>query len=197
MAKKSNLIRGFKANAERIALQYRQSLNINANEPLCAFKLAEHLQVFVSKASEFVKNPKEIELLTGTDGKGCGWSALTMITKIGSRIIIHNSYHSPARQQSDVMHELAHIICDHKHNPREFDFEIPFGMMEYNELQEEEAQCLGSILQLPSPCLLWAKNRSLTNEEIAEHFNASKEMVNYRMNTSGVAKRYFLSSRTV
>jgi Zn-dependent peptidase ImmA (M78 family) len=192
---KSILTYGFKSKAERMALEYRQRLNINAYDPLCAFKLAENLQVPIFRADELVTHTKEIELLKGINGKGCSWSALTMVTKIGNRIIIHNSFHSPARQQSDIMHELAHIICDHKHNQQDYDFEVPFGMLEYNELQEEEAKCLGSILQLPSPCLLWAKNKNLTIEEMATHFNASKEMVNYRMNTSGVAKRYLLNSR--
>jgi hypothetical protein len=53
---------------------------------------------------------------------------------------------------------LAHIICYHKRNKKDFEFEIPFGMMEFDEVQEEVvvAKCLGSTLQLTRPCLLWA-----------------------------------------
>lgn len=189
MVAKSILKRGFKAEAERLAKQYRQELNIHPCHPLCAFKLASHLKTPIYDAKEFVGESDDIKLLAGSNGKSCEWSALTMITKSGNRIIIHNPFNSVARQQSDLMHELAHIICKHERNQKEYDFEIPFGMREFNEEQEEEAKCLGSILQLSTPCLLWAKKRKMTIWEIAEYFNASNEMVTYRMNITGIARR--------
>lgn len=192
MAAKSILKRGFKANAEKLAKHYREKLNIHPCAPLCAFKLAKHLQVPIYSATEFLKLPHEINLLSGTSGSDCGWSALTMITKAGNRIIIHNPFHSVARQQSDMMHELAHIICKHEYDQQHYDFDIPFGMREFNELQEEEAKCLGSTLQLATPCLLWAQKRNMTQEEIAGHFNSSMEMVKYRLNMTGIAKRNFI-----
>ena len=191
MATKSILKRGFKAEAERLAKQYREELNIHPCAPLCAFKLTEHLQVPIWKATEFIKTSREIDLLS----KDCGWSALTLITKASNRIIIYNPFHSQGRQQSDVMHELAHVICKHERDQKEYDFEIPFGMREFNEVQEEEAKCLGSTLQLATPCLLWANKKDMSKEQIAEHFNASRDMVNYRMNTTGIAKRKYYKKK--
>lgn len=184
------LKRGFKANADRLAKQYREKLGIHPCAPLCAFKLAEYLQIPAYSATKFLTLPEEIKLLSGVNGKDCEWSALTMKTQTGNRIIIYNPFHSLARQQSDVMHELAHIICNHENIKKDYDFEIPFGMREYDEEQEEEAKCLGSTLQLATPCLLWAKKRNMATEIIAAHFNASTEMVIYRMNMSGITKRY-------
>jgi Zn-dependent peptidase ImmA (M78 family) len=188
---KSILKRGFKSQAEHLAKQYRENLNIHPCAPLCAFQLAEHLQVPIYSATEFISEEAEINLLLGSNGIDCGWSALTMQTKAGNQIIIHNPFHSTARQQSDMMHELAHIICKHEHSQQSYDFEIPFGMREFDEVKEEEAKCLGSTLQLAKPCLLWADKRNMTNEAIATHFNASVEMVTYRMNMTGIAKRKF------
>lgn len=196
MAAKSVLKRGFKANAEKLAKQYREDLNIHPCAPLCAFKLAQHLQVPVFSAMEFVKLPEEINLLSGSTGNDCEWSALTMTTKSGTRIIIHNPFHSVARQQSDIMHEVAHIICKHEHDQQYYDFDIPFGMREFNELQEEEAKCLGSTIQLATPCLLWANKRNMATEAIAEYFNASTDMVTYRMNMTGIAKRSLLKKKS-
>ncbi len=125
-------------------IEYRNKLLIHACAPLCAFKLSEHLAIPVCSATEFVTEENEIALLSGTNGIECEWSALTMVTKAGNRIIIHNPFHSIGRQQSDLMHELAHIICKHERKETEYDFAIPFGMRHFDEEQEEEAKCLGS-----------------------------------------------------
>ncbi len=188
LATKIILKRGFKANAERLAKEYREKLNIHPCAALCAFKLAEYLQIPVYKITEFTTNQLHIELLSGKNGDE--WSALTMITEVGTTIIIHNPFNSEARQQSDIMHELSHIICEHKHEKIVHDRPIPFGMRnDYNQIYEEEAKCLGSTLQLASPCLLWALKKGMNHEEIANYFNASLDMVKFRINTTGIAKR--------
>ena len=195
MATKSILKRGFKAKTERLAIKYRENLSVHACAPLCAFKLAEHLNIPIYSATEFIKSTNEINLLSGANGIECEWSALTMTTKVGNRIIIHNPFHSTARQQSDLMHEIAHQICKHEHIQTDYNFEIPFGMRYFNEEQEEEAKCLGSTLQITRPGLLWAVKRNMTTEEIANHFNASIDMVKYRMNLSGVTKQSFYMNK--
>ncbi len=187
LAKKIILKRGFKTKAERLAKQYREELNIHPCGPLCAFKLAEHLIIPIHKATKFLDLPNEIEWLSNN----CEWSALTMPNFEGIKIILHNPFHSNARQQSDLMHELAHIICEHKHEELQHETPLPLGMRNYNTEEEEQAKCLGSTLQLATPCLLWANKKSLNTEAIAEHFNASIEMVKYRMNITGVSKRAY------
>ncbi len=69
---------------------------------------------------------------------------------------------------------------------------MPLALRSYNSEHEEEAKCLGSTLQLAKPGLLWASKRNMTNEEIANYFTASIDMVNYRMNTTGIAKIKYL-----
>ncbi len=188
MAKESNLKRGFKAKAERLAIHYRKQLTLHAWDPLCAFKLAENLQISIYDIREFVKDSTQLSLVSGNGGTDSEWSALTMVTSKGNRIIIHNGFHSPQRQQSNIMHELAHVICEHELKEVVTDFSIPIGMRFFDDEQEEEASCLGSTLQLAKPGLLWSRKRSMTYDEIATHFNASLEMVTYRMNITGVAK---------
>jgi Zn-dependent peptidase ImmA (M78 family) len=180
------LKRGFKAKAEKLAQEYRDKMSLHVCSPLCAFKLAEHLQISVYSAIEFLSSSDEIERLSN---ENFGWSALTMVTRANNRIIIHNPYHSKARQQSDIMHEIAHVICEHKHILPQYDFEIPLGMRTFDEVQEEEAICLGSTLQITRPGLLWALKRNYTIEQIADHFNSSVEMATYRTQISGVNKQ--------
>ena len=191
MATQSILKRGFKAKAEKIATECREKLNLHACSPICAFKLANHLKIDIYTATDFFKDEKILQNFSGVGGEDYGWSALTMITEKGNRIIIHNNFHSPARQQSNIMHEIAHVICEHKLEKKEYGFSVPLGMRDFDKLQEEEAIYLGATLQLSRPCLLWAKKRNLTNDQIAEHFNASIEMVNFRISITGVNKSFF------
>jgi Zn-dependent peptidase ImmA (M78 family) len=191
---KNILERGFKADAERQAIYYREALSIHPCAPLCAFKLAKHLKISIYSALEFPITSNEIGILKGSNGLGNEWSALTMITKLGNQIIIHNPFHSSARQQSNIMHELAHILCKHEH-PKVSDIRIPVGIRHFNELHEEEAKHLGATLQLAKPCLLWAKKHNMNNDEIAAYFNASNEMVNFRLNSTGLNNiKYFKRS---
>lgn len=190
MAAKSKLKRGFKSKSEKLALEFREKLGVHPCSPLCAFQLAEHIGIKVYPATEFFSNSSaEVGLLSGNNGKVCEWSALTMTTEVCNRIIIHNPFNSTARQQSDIMHELSHIICEHEGRQIDIGITIPIGMREFNEEQEEEAKCLGSILQIARPGLFWAKKRDMNVEDIASHFNASVDMVKYRLNTSGIEKQ--------
>lgn len=190
MATKTSLKRGFKAEAERIATECREKLGIHPCAPLCAFALAKFLGIEVYDATHFLSEVDDVNRLSGLNGTDCGWSALTMENKFGKRLIVHNPFHTPARQQSNIMHEIAHILCKHKKKPLPEGINLPFGMRDFDKEQEDEAIYLGATLQLSRPCLLWAKKRNMNNAEIANHFNASIEMVNFRIASTGVNKQY-------
>ena len=191
MATKTILKHGFKASCERKAVALREAINKESHEMLCAFELAKHLDIDVFSATEFITSADEIEVLKGENNKGNSeWHALTMTTKIGNQIIIHNTFNSDARQQSDVMHELAHIILGHKRVNKDHNVIIPLGLRDFDEVQEEEAKILGGILQLPRECLVWAKTKKMSNQAIADFYKASIEMVKFRLNTSGVNRQF-------
>lgn len=187
MGKKNVLQRGFKAKAEKLALEKRKELGLNPCDAMCAFKLAELLKIGIYGVSHFIGSEEKVK---STKVFLKEWSALTMLTKTGNRIIIHNDSHTIARQQSNLMHEISHIILEHKHESKNTILSGLPLMREYNELQEEEAKCLGATLQLPKLCLLWANKRNMTYNEIAEHYNASVEMVRYRINITGLLKLF-------
>jgi Zn-dependent peptidase ImmA (M78 family) len=190
LATQTSLKRGFKAEAERIAIEYRGKLGIHPCAPLCAFALAEFLDIKVIEATYYLNSTDEKAKLAATGKDDCGWSALTMVNKEGERLIIHNSAHAPARQQSNIMHEIAHVLCNHQKKPLPDGITLPFFMRDFDKLQEDEAIYLGATLQLPRPSLLWAKKINMTNAEIAGHFTASMEMVNFRIGSTGVNKQF-------
>jgi Zn-dependent peptidase ImmA (M78 family) len=189
LAKKSYLQRGFKAKAERISNQFRTELGLEYHEPLCGFKLANHLEIEVISPEILGLNNKELDVLLGNNSASSGWSALTMTDCNNQKLIIHNTRTSIARQQSDIMHELAHIICEHKIVVPEGVI-LPSYMRYYDKFQESEAEYLGSCLQLPRECLVWAiTSGNMSKREIATNYSASLQMVNYRINTTGISRQ--------
>jgi Zn-dependent peptidase ImmA (M78 family) len=187
--KQKILKRGFKTQAERTAIDYRKKLGIGQTEPLCAFNLAAHLGISIFTPAEFSVSASDLVNIQGTKGADSGWSALTMIAESGNRIIIHNEIHSAARQQSDIMHELAHIICKHEQPAPIAHISLPLSMRQFDSSQEEEANILGSTLLLPRAALIWAIKRNMTIDEIASLFTASVDMVNFRIRTTGVLRQ--------
>lgn len=183
MASRSFLKGGFKAEAERISERYREEVGISKFDPLDAFALAKHLEIPIISVEELSELPEEhLNKLR----EPSIFSAIWMPNEDGDKIIIHNTRHSAKRQQSNLMHELAHIIRKHEVPEDIARLCLLLNLHYYNKEQEEEAKYLGGCLQITRAGLQWALKRNLTKEEIAEYFNASLEMVIYRLNTTGV-----------
>ena len=71
--------------------------------------------------------------------------AMWTITKRGSKIIIQNTRHSRLRQQSNIMHELAHVIRKHEIPNESAKLGHEFNLHYYNPLHEQEAKYLEAI----------------------------------------------------
>jgi hypothetical protein len=65
----------------------------------------------------------------------------------------------------------------------------------YDEDQEDEAAWLGATLLLPRPALLWIRNRGLTDDAAIEHFQASRQMFQWRLRMTGVDYQLGLKTR--
>jgi hypothetical protein len=183
-----SLRRGFKADAERKSLAFREELGLHQYDPMSAEQLAKHRRIRILLPSEIPGITQELLhslLVTGKDF----WSG-AIFTKDDLNYVIHNPTHSLARQQSTLMHEIAHEICGHQLK------ELQTALMgcviplrDYDHGQEAEAECLGACLQLPQKALFhYHCIKKKTVDEIAGIFNASKQMVEYRLRLSGVLK---------
>ena len=184
----AKLKRGFAADAERTAESLRRQLGLQAHDPLCAFRLCAHLRIEVF-VSDQVRELSLDSLTTLNHSSGKGWSAVTIAIKAShgpSYLIIHNQVHSPARQQSNLMHELGHILCEHEVSAIDVNMGFPALMRHYPEEQELEAECMGATLHLPRPALLNALESGWDKQAIMQHYQASASMVQLRLNKSGV-----------
>lgn len=185
MAKVNVLRKGFKSEAERKAEFYRAELKLSKFAPLDAFKLAEHLNVLVAGVSDVIP-ASEIKKLNNNSSQD-KFSALLMKNVDDDPLIIHNDSDSIFRQQSNLMHELAHFICGHEIPKEIANLNLPTNLRYFNQTHEEEAKYLGGCLQITKAGLLWKTKQNCSVEEISEFYNASVDMVKYRLNSSGVS----------
>jgi hypothetical protein len=176
---------GFKTFAEKKSIDYRKLLGLEPYDFLCAFKLCKYLNIPLLTPYDVPNLEKEY--LNNLLGVGSdNWSAVSIQIESGKYIIIHNNTHSPTRQQSNIMHELAHILCEHTSLDTQL-YNLPASLRTYNESQEAEAIWLGGSLQLPRELLIHFL-KTKTNIKTIAHLNtASEEMVQYRINVTGVS----------
>jgi Zn-dependent peptidase ImmA (M78 family) len=116
------------------------------------------------------------------------WSAVTIVAP-DKTIIIYNASHAETRQESDLMHELAHVICEHRPARIEPPGRFPWALRTFDPVQEQEAEWFGSCLQIPRDAILLLARRGYDNESIAAQFGASEDMVRFRRNMTGVDKQ--------
>jgi len=103
--------------------------------------------------------------------------------------------HSIGRQASDVMHELAHLILDHKPATVIISYDGSLVMRSYDQKQEEEASWLAWCLLLPRDALIQCSRRELDVGAIAEQYGVSKALVSFRLDVTGVRAQMRASAR--
>lgn len=175
--------RGFKAWCERLSVQKRTELGIKLSVPLNPRALAKNLNIKVWSIEDVPGLSAESKkILLGEDG---AWSAATIC--LGEkRLIVLNSSHSPGRQASDLTHELAHLLLEHKPKRLEVS-EAGIMMMEsYDQEQEEQADWLSGCLLLPRQTLIHIKKQRLDESVAAKQYGVSLAMLKYRMGVTGV-----------
>jgi Zn-dependent peptidase ImmA (M78 family) len=189
MAKSSSLLpRGFKAEAERIAEKQREEAGLSKFSPLNAFDLAKQLGIPVCPVTEILTELQAEKIIHPID-KSQEFSALWMPNCDGDPIIIYNPCHSAYRQQSDLMHEIAHILRKHETPDEIKKLCLLLNLRSYDKLQEAEAKYLGGCLQITRAGLLWALKNNYSYEQISEYYCASADMVRYRINSTVVERQ--------
>jgi Zn-dependent peptidase ImmA (M78 family) len=177
------LPRGFLAQAERHAARIRDELGLGPADPIDIHAIARQLGVRVVAADELVDIARlqELERI-----QAFAFSACTLDIH-GTKVIVFNPLRSPARTQSDLAHEVSHLLLGHDLDEVRMVAGMPFRTCRPD--QEEEATNLGGTLLLPRPLLLRATRRGLGVEEIAEQYGVTLDMARFRLNRTGVARQ--------
>lgn len=180
MARK--LRRGFRKEAEEYALEFRSEMGLQKADPLSALQLANHLAIPVTKLSEVVGMPSEI--LNYYFGVGSDDFSATSLCEGSYREIVHNDSHHPNRQNSSVMHEIAHILLGHPPKPPLMED----ACRHFDPMAEYEANQLAFTLLLPKPAALVAYERFSTTSEAAAFFGVSRAVVELRIRITDAAR---------
>lgn len=177
------LRRGFKAEAERFAEEFRAELGIRPSHPLDMFLLADHLAIPTLALSQLqgqLSTPNYRCLASESKKQ---FFAVTLF--VGSRrYIVFNDHVAPTRQQSDMAHELSHAILGHPAN----ELTNESGGRHYNKTLEAEAACLSGVLLVPRAAAISIVASNKHPLVAANEFNISHQMMAMRLNQSG-AKR--------
>ena len=179
--------RGFKAWCERTAVEYREALGISSEVALDPRAFAAFLSVRVVTPQDFPGlSRKALEQLTVTDPDS--WSAIT-ISQRGIHLVILNSSQPVTRQANSLVHELAHIILNHKADNAQVSAEGILFRAQFNKEQEDEAAWLAGCLLVPAEGLLDAYRRVRSPRLLAQEFGVSQPLVEWRLRMTGIQKR--------
>lgn len=174
--------RGFLTLANAIGSDTRRELGVGSADRFDPWALAAHLEIPVWKLSDLSGCSAAVTHFTTADSGG--FSGLTVFhgTK---RCIVINDAHSPARQASDLAHELAHCLLEHEPAPAMDEN----GCRQWDAGMEEEAVCLAGILLVSEEAALLIARRGWTMEEAAERYCVSVLLIRWRLNKTGAKKR--------
>lgn len=178
------LRRGFKSEAEKIARQVRVELGMSAEEPVTPELLAELLGVEIRAGDDLIPHERFTELDEIQRGV---FSACTMRPSDDRIVVIYNPLSTHSRRSSDLAHELAHILLDHKLSRIERLGDITF--LSCDQTQEEEAAWLSGCLLLPRALLLVEVRKGANAKDIAKKHGVSERMAQYRLNVTGVLRQ--------
>ncbi len=189
-----NFERGFKSWAERVSGALRKDLGLQQDSPLEPVRLAEYLDVRLCTPGDVPGLPKDVlnQLLIIDPS---GWSAVS-IFEDSFALVIYNPRHSKGRQASDIMHELAHLILEHKAATMIISQDGKFVMRSYNDAQEHEANWLAWCLLLPRDALVRCGCLGMSAVEIATRYGVSEKLVNFRLRITGVEGQLRAAART-
>jgi hypothetical protein len=185
-----SLRRGFKANANRISVRLRRGQGARPEAPIDLNVLVTKLSIGVIPLSEFkAQFPQAVQQLTMRDS-GAFSAATLPPNENGKRILVLNDSHDLRRQNSNIAHEIAHILLGHP-----FTFPIDgSGSRNIDRELEEEANWLGPTILVSDEAALHIVQSELPTDTACMHYKVTEPVLRMRINASGAMIRKKRSS---
>jgi len=177
------LPRGFSARAERLAQQCRSDAGFDGTVPVDIKAVAAAAGVAVVAADTLIP----VERLHDLEKvQAYAFSACTFEVE-GRSVIVYSPIHTVGRSNSDIAHELAHILLDHEFSEIQEVSGLPFRTCMPD--QEEQATALGAAILVPEKALMTAAYAGANIEHVARDFEVTVPMARFRWNKLGVSRR--------
>lgn len=179
--------RGFKAEAERLAVSTRQEMGLKEHARLDPHDLAAYLAIDVvplstyANSAEFAEFADDVHYLQHVEPTVC--SAYTVFEG-SERTIVHNDVHPLGRQASNIAHELSHGLLLHAPSPV---LDI-LGCRNWKSDIEDEANYLAGALLVPSKAAWSIAKRRVSFDRAATEYGCSTEMIRWRVNITGAGR---------
>jgi Zn-dependent peptidase ImmA (M78 family) len=175
--------RGFKTQAQQIALEVRDELGLGADDPLDPWVLAELYGIPVYGLTE-LKSWENI--ISHFNRRRQDAFSAALIPLEHARIIVENIAHALVRRRANVTHEMAHVILEH-----DFQNALLFadGCRLLDPDVEEEATWFAGELLIPTAAALTAARAGSSDGQVAASFGVSRSLAAMRMNGSGARRR--------
>lgn len=174
--------RGFKTEATATALEVRAELGLGPLERLDPRLLAEYLDIPIWDLTDLAARATAALHLVEVEPEV--FSAVTVFRGT-ERTIVHNNGHAPARQNSNIAHELAHGLLLHPPTPA-LDNK---GCRDWDQDLEDEATWLASALLVTEAAALEVAFGRMSREDAMMQLRVSGPMLQMRLNATGALKR--------
>ncbi len=107
----------------------------------------------------------------------------------GSCLCILNPFHPPRRKKITLMEEIAHRFMGHQPSKIVADSST-VRARDFDRKCETEAYGIGAAALLPWSQFFHLMNNGSTVSEIAEHFEVSTQLIEYRIKITGASRLY-------
>lgn len=178
-----SLRRGFKANANRISLRLRRSLELRPEDPIDLALIAARLQIGIVPLTDFAREcPSAVRQLTITDRAAFSAATLPIADR---KIIIYNDSHDPGRQSNSIAHEISHVLLGHP-------FTLPIdvsGCRNVDRDLEDQANWLGPTILIPNEAAMHIVQTGLETQAACRLYKVSEPLLRMRTNASGAMIR--------
>lgn len=179
---------------ELYALGFRDFADLRLDVALDPFRLASFAKLLVVDFDQIEGlSPEARQHLLGAASEKWSGGACSVPLPDGRRIVILNPNHGRMRTNATLMEEVSHVFLGHQPSRLKIVAETASGRSisrEYRKADEEAAYATGAAALVPFSALRRFILVGQTSQQIARHFQVSRELVEYRLKVTRLWRTY-------